>query len=220
MNDTEIISSIEEYYKKNKIRYEQPKSDEAMTEIYSCYVIHPEDAPEHFEIPIQNVIQVFDGFMLVSTVYDPTLQTVIKKSSHKPELIKFMNFLNSNIYLPLPYNPRFTMHMEAGSQMAVETMVPQKLFEISSDEFMDATANKIPQLMVDLVPAVMTLAEGETKFDQAVTYVENAIMGRHHECDCGCEHDNHEHSHDCGCGHDHHEHDHSHDCGCGHHHMS
>ena len=198
MNETEIISYIEEYYKKNKIRYEQPKSDEALTEIYSCYTIHPEDAPEHFEIPIQNVIQVFDGFMLISTVYDPTLQDIIKKSKHKPELIRFINFLNSNIYLPLPYNPRFTMHMEADSQISVEAMVPQKLFEITADEFMDATANQIPQLMVDLIPAVMALAEGETKLDEAITYVENAIMGRHHECDCGC--GQHEHSHDCGCG--------------------
>ena len=138
---------------------------------------------------VEGCVWFYKECMEARTYYSETGANFCRKSEHRDELFRLLNFLNARVFLyatdgfgnriynpHLLYNPRIYMTEDDCFDITITTTIPYDFYELAPLETADYLTMFCVELLKDLSAPIFFLLLGEWSVDQSISYVERAVL--------------------------------------------
>lgn len=142
---------------------------------------------------LEGCIWCYKDSMEVRTYFNQTAANWCRTSSHIPELMRLLNFINARVWpsitdgmgnaLYIPsclYTSRIYLTEDDGYDITLTSMIPYDFYELAPLETEDYITGCCPSLLDELSPAIFGVLLGRLDTEQAIGYVRKNIL---HEVD-------------------------------------
>lgn len=190
MSRTAAQTHIEKYLKEHNIRYEK-NVDSGISRITILFS-QCDQSPDRI---LEGCIWFYEDAMEARVYYDQTGANWCRKSSHIPELMRLLNFINARVWvsasdgmgntLYMPsclYTSRIYLTEDDGYDITLTSMIPYDFFELAPLESEDFITACCPSLLDELSPAIFGVLLGVLETEQAIGYIKKNIL---HEAEGG-----------------------------------
>lgn len=179
MKNVEAQHHIENYLKAHNIRYTKDIDSGAphMNILYANCDLCPDKM-------LEGCIWFYKGSMEVRTYFNQNAAGWCRTSSHIPELMRLLNFINARVwpsiadgmgnalYMPSPlYTPRIYLTEDDGYDITLTSVIPYDFYELAPLETEDYITACCPDLLNDLSPAIFGVLHGRLDAEQAIGYI-------------------------------------------------
>ena len=184
MSRTGAQTHIEHYLKSHNIRYTKDV-DNGIPRITILYV-NCDRCPDKM---LESCIWFYKDAMEARAYFGQTAANWCRTSSHIPELMRLLNFINARVWprttdgmgnaLYMPsclYTSRIYLTEDDGYDITLTSMIPYDFFELAPLESEDFITACCPSLLDELSPAIFGVLLGRLDMEQAIRYVKENVL--------------------------------------------
>lgn len=184
MKNVEVSHQIENYLKAHNISYTQDIDSGAprMNILYTNCAFCPDRM-------LEGCIWFYKDSMEARTYFNQNSAEWCRTSSHIPELMRLLNFINARVwpstsdgmgnslYMPSSlYTPRIYLTEDSSYDITLTSVIPYDFYELAPLETEDYITACCPDLLNDLSPAIFGVLLGNLDVEQAIQYVRKNIL--------------------------------------------
>lgn len=154
------LKDFTEYLKRNQVPY-VPSVDAGIRQITMTYAV--ENAPNRC---VEGCIWWYGDGAEVRVYYDSMGADICRKSEHKDELLRLLNFVNARVFLSCG---------DASGLYAPHMLYTPRIY-LTEDGCGDITIY-CPELLDRLSPAIFGVLLGQMEVERAIGYVKEKLLG-------------------------------------------
>ena len=138
---------------------------------------------------LEGCIWFYKDAMEVRTYFNQNAAQWCRTSSHIPELMRLLNFINARVwprisdgmgnalYMPSRlHTPRIYLTEDGGYDITLTSIISYDVYELAPLETEDYITACCPDLLNDLSPAIFGVLLGNLDVEQAIRYVRKNIL--------------------------------------------
>lgn len=184
MKNLEAQHHIENYLKAYNIRYikDVDSGMPCMNILYTNCALCPDGM-------LEGCIWFFKDLMEVRTYFNQNAAEWCRTSSHIPELMRLLNFINASVWPSITdgmgnalytpsclYTPRIYMTEDDCYDITLTFVIPYDFYELAPLETEDYITVCCPELLNIFSPAIFGVLHGRLDVEQAIRYIRKNIL--------------------------------------------
>lgn len=185
MTKNEVYDIITYYLKAHCIKFHEDvyENTKRITMAYKGYSNCPNNI-------IEGCLYFYSDCMECRVYYTELGSDICKNSAHQADLYRLLNYINACVWpctsdgfdgedrTPYLYTPRIYVTEDACYDITATSMIPYDFYEILPILTGDYITACIPELMNKLSPAIFGLLTGKMTIENAIAYVESAVLNQ------------------------------------------